>query len=346
MDGSSYVRYVLDRKGLVGDSLGQVQQMKGSFSSMWKGLPNNELSGYLSGDHILIYPFFKLFGENIWGLAIPHIVITVVGFYLLYIICKQYFRTLWGYVITFGIVCFNETLIWYTTEIRFYAVFPTLALATLYLSEQLVNEGRYMSVKKKVGIGAFFVLTIWFHMSGVLILVFPLAYALLGNVRDREIVNNVRAASKFLFVVFLIALPLWVYAQLTAMSTSGDIWGKIFSPQLSGANTYEYIANPFVDPILFLKNVFGNLIGNKKLYFLLLGVFFPFFFNYKDRLKQISFLIVLVFLPLGVIWLHDVIKSYWFIQRQFIWVMPFFALFLGWSWESCYRYVIDRSNRR
>jgi 4-amino-4-deoxy-L-arabinose transferase-like glycosyltransferase len=344
--GRNYIHVALGETetGLMGDSFGQVSQMNVPFLAMLKELPKYDLSGYLSGDHILVYPFFKLFGENIWGLAIPHIIVTVIGFYILYILCKQYFESIWGYVITFGIVCFNETLIWHATEIRPYAVFPTLALAALYFSELLVSEGRYMSMKKKAGIGAYFVLLIWFHTMGILILVFPLAYALLSKVRDPEFLYTLRSVAKFLFIVFLIALPFWFYSQSTTrILDTPSIWGKLFSSSYN-TNTYEYIANPLVDPIEFLRNVCGNLIGKKPLYFLLLGVFFPFILNHKDRVKQMTFLIVAVFLPLLAIWLHAVMKNYWFIQRTFIWVMPLFALFLGWSWESLYRHLVKRKD--
>jgi hypothetical protein len=120
---------------------------------------------------------------------------------------------------------------------------------------------------------------------------------------------------------------------------------KLFSSHGYPDNTYQYIVSPFVDPVTFSNRVSGDLIGTRILYFLLLGVFFPFILNHKDRVKQMTFLIVAVFLPLLAIWLHDVIKSYWFIQRQFIWVMPLFALFLGWSWDSLYRYLMSRESR-
>lgn len=50
-------------------------------------------------DYVLIYPFYKIFGKNKWGLALPHIFITLVGFYLLYILCRKYFKTIWGYLV-------------------------------------------------------------------------------------------------------------------------------------------------------------------------------------------------------------------------------------------------------
>ena len=126
----------------------QLRIMKGSFITMINSLPQWEFCSYLSGDYILIYPFFKIFSYNKWGLAIPHILATILGFWLLYLICKRYFKTIWGYLITFTIVCFNATLINHATEIRTYAVLPTLALACFYLAQKLIDQNINMNIRK------------------------------------------------------------------------------------------------------------------------------------------------------------------------------------------------------
>ena len=103
---------------------------------------------------------------------------------------------------------------------------------------------------------------------GILILVFPLAYVLLSKIGDQELPSIFKAISKLLIFVSVVALPFWVFAQLTNISTSTSVWGKIFSPQASGLNTYEYIVNPLVDPVVFFNRIFGDLVGNRKLFFL------------------------------------------------------------------------------
>ncbi|MDD3296628.1 MAG: hypothetical protein PHU64_04620 [Candidatus Omnitrophica bacterium] len=158
------------------DEAYQVNLMHGTFIDFLKLLPQKEFCPYLSGDYYLIYPFFKIFSYNKWGLAIPHIIATILGFYILYLICKQYFKTIWGYIITFTIVCFNATLIIHATEIRVYAVLPTLALGAFYLSKKLIDQNINMSIKGKWGIGIFFVLTIWFHAYGILIVCLPMLF--------------------------------------------------------------------------------------------------------------------------------------------------------------------------
>ena len=114
-----YLRLVhLAQHNLWEDEYWQLNSMEGSFGEFLKLLPQREFCSYLSGDYFLIYPFFKLFSYNKWGLAVPHIIATILGFILLYLICKQYYKTFLGYAIAFLIVCFNINLIMHATEIR------------------------------------------------------------------------------------------------------------------------------------------------------------------------------------------------------------------------------------
>lgn len=311
------------------DELNQLKVMTGSFLHLIKELPYNERNSYLNLDHFLIYPFFKIFSFNKWGLAIPHTTITILGFYLLYLIGKRYFKTIWGYIISFGVVCFNATLINHATEIRAYAVLPTMALASLYLSEMLINEDN-LSPIKKFFIGTFFLLTACFHTYGFFILFFCLAYVLLNKPSNRTFSSISKGISKMLIIVFFIGLPFWLFC--------------IFGPlhvRFKADDTYLFIPNPCNNIIGFLKGVFGNLVGFKKFYFLLIALIFPFVFPYKERLKQISFLFIMVFSPLALILMSDLMGGYWFLQRQFVWIMPYFAIFLGWSCDSFVNYISE-----
>jgi len=315
------------------DELFQLSTMTGSFKKLLENVVQFEFCSYLSGDYYLVYPFFKIFGYNKWGLAIPHMIATILGFYLLYIICRRYFKTTWAYIITFSIVCFNASLTYHALEIRTYAVLPTLALACLYLSLKLVDQNINMSIKKKLAIGALFVLVIWFHVYGILILLVSVLFSLLSKSRDASFKIILKDTFKFLFVVLFLAMPLWIF------SVFGPHFAHILWP------TFTYIPNPVKDAVGFLKAIFGNLLGYKPLYFLLAGVILPFIIPDKERFQKITFLIVMVFIPIGSLLLANIITKYWFMQRQFIWVMPFFALYLGWSWDSFICYVGEKVNR-
>jgi len=315
------------------DELHQLSLIDNPFPVFLKLLTTKEYCSYLSGDYYLVYPFFKIFSYNKWGLAIPHIIITIVGFYLLYLISKRYLKTIWGYIITFGIVCFNPTLIEHATEIRVYAVLPTLGLAMLYLSQKLVDQNVNMSIKNKCAIGIFFVIVIWFHAYGILIFSVPILFCLAIK-RDDPVFNIIlKDTFKLSLVVLCVAMPLWLLSVFGSHQPYDSL------------NTFKYIHNPLKDIVGFLKDVFANLIGYKykALYFLLIGVIFPFVIPYKKRTQQILFLIILVLFPISLILLFDIRNSYEFLQRQFIWVMPFFAFFLGWTWDS-FIYYIGKKN--
>ncbi|MDP2939774.1 MAG: hypothetical protein Q8O13_06840 [Candidatus Omnitrophota bacterium] len=314
------------------DELMQLFIINRPFLDFLKMLTTNEFCSFLSGDYYLIYPFFKVFQYNKWGLAVPHIIATILGFYLLYLICRLYYKTIWGYIITFAIVCFNATLILHATEIRTYAVLPTLALAAFYFSQLLIAQP-FINLKKKWLIGAFFVLIIWFHVYGILILLLSFIYSLLTKLHTKFFKDTFKSNIKFMSVVLSVAMPLWLYS----------IFGSHFSYQgLRSEIMFAHIPNPLVDIIAFFKAIFGNLMGYKKLYPLFLGIIIPLIIPYKDRYKHIALLLIMVFLPIILILLSDLRTQYYFLQKQFIWTMPFFALFIGLAWESFLVYIYER----
>lgn len=317
------------------DEKWQIIYMHLPFIDFVKSMPKVEHSGYIALDFYLIYPFFQLFGKNEWGLAIPHIVFTVAGLYLLYRICKIYCSTILSYVIVFSIVCLNKTLVIHSFEIRSYAILPTLALGAFLLSRQLVDENVAMSLKKKFLIGLFFVLVIWSFAYGIVMLGMILLFFLFNKRADSRFSLIFRDVTKLMAVVLAIAMPLWIYSIFFAHLAHHHV-----------ENVFHYIPNPLVNPVGFLKAIFGNLVGVKALYFLLAGVFFPLLLPYKARYAQLGLLFLLVFIPIGLLMIAAMKAQYWFLQRHFIWVMPFFALYLGWAWESAFLYITDKVKRK
>ena len=325
-----YLRLLeLSNHTLWADEINQIKYMTVPFIEYVRRIPQQQFCSYLSGDYYLIYPFFQIFSYNKWGLAIPHIIVTIIGFYLLYLICRRHLITIWGYIITFSVVCFNTNLINHATEIRVYAVLPTLALGTFYFSQLILDPNIHLSRIKKLAIGAFFILVIWFHIYGILIFLFPIFFSLLTRRGDKPFPKE---TIKFLIIVLFIAMPLWFYSVLGPHLPYDD------------NDIFLYIPNPLENILGFLKAIFGNLVGYKKLYFLLVGIVIPFVLPHKERFKQILFLLVMICIPIGAIFLFDILTKYWFLQRQFVWVMPLFAFYLGWSWDS-FLYIIFEKKR-
>jgi len=54
----------------------------------------------------------------------------------------------------------------------------------------------------------------------------------------------------------------------------------------------------------------------------------------------------MVVIPMTVLCLIDLGRRYWFLQRQFVWVMPLFALFLGWCWDSCFVWTKGKFDKK
>lgn len=308
------------------DELFSLGMMKGTFSELLNQISKVEYCTFLSGDLYLSYPFFKIFSYNKWGLAMPRIIITVTGFYLLYLICKRYFKSAWAYFITFGIVCFNATLIDHATEMRVYAILPTLALATFYLFQRIADLNFILNTPKRICAIIIFVTVIWFQVYGILMFMSCFLFILLSKYKDRDFKTYSKNAIFFAGIVLCFAMPFWLYC--------------VFRPHLDygvmRVRTFFFIPDPLHDTLGFLKGIFCNLVGFKKLYFLFLGLIIPFIFSYKDKYKQLLFLFFIIIIPVSFIFLSDLVNNYWFVQRQFIWLMPLFAFFLGWTWDSLF----------
>jgi hypothetical protein len=311
--------------------------MQGTFLEFLKNAPKNFMTLYLSGDIYIVFPFFKFFSYNKYGLAIPHIIATILGFYILYLICKRYFNSIWAYFVTFGIVCFNTTLIEHSTEIRPYAVLPTLALAAFYLLGRMADSNFKLNFLNRIWSTVFFIFLILFHVYGILIFVSCLLFTLLFEYKEKDFRVNFKNVVPFLGIVLCFAMPFWLYS----------IFGQSVVVNVSkfNVNPYDFIPSPFHDITGFLKAVLGNLIGFKKLYFLLLGLIAPFIFSCKDRYKQLLFLCSNIIFPIVFIFLFDIAAGYRFLQRQFIWVMPLFAFFLGWCWDVIFKQLSIGSSK-
>ncbi|MDD5109199.1 MAG: glycosyltransferase family 39 protein [Candidatus Omnitrophica bacterium] len=323
---------VLYHHTLWADELYELSYMKGTFLELLNALPKFGYCSYLFGDAYLFFPFFKIFSYNKWGLAIPCIIASIIGFYILYRICNRYFKSIWAYLITFSIVCFNATLITHATEIRAYAILPTLALAMLYLFQRINDLNFKLSIPKRIGAIIFSILVIWFHVYGIIMFSSCLLFTLLTKYDEKDFKTYLRSALAFAAIVLCFSMPLWIYS----------VFGPHYVVAQNNLDPFKYIPNPFLNAVGFLKGIICNLIGFKPLYFLLIGVFIPVVFSYAGRYKQLLFLFITVVIPIVCIFLFDLAGKYWFLQRQFAWTMPLFAFFLGWAWDGFFSYIAKR----
>lgn len=324
-----YLRYESRRPPLWADELQQIKQMNISLAATIEG------SSYFSqfpGDHLLIYPFYQWFGENKWGLAIPHIIITLIGFYLLYIMCNSYFETPWAYIITFIIFAANRTLIRHAFEIRPYSVLATLSISSFLIVGYIFRKGKPSRIKQ-ILIEIYIFITILFHSFSAFILFFAYLYHLLVSRGNESVRSALFRHLKQYSVAVLIALPIYWYFAFAC-------YPRLYTHRL---DVFEWCGRGVI-PIL--KMIVGNLTGRKIFYLLLPGVVINFFISHNQRFKQMLFLVILIIVPISLIFLMCLHCNYFFIQRLFIWTIPPFIFLVGWSWNSIIIYFTEQMKRK
>ncbi len=323
---------VYAQRGLNTDELNQLNYTSTDhILPFWNKYTAAELTAF-PGDYLLTLPFIKIFGTSKWAIAVPHIIVTIIGFYLLYLICTRYLKTTLAWIITFSIVALNSTLQYHSFELRPYGVLPTLYLAVFYCSEIIVCHYQETTRLKKFLIGLFFVLVVVYHAYGIMMIALCLFYFILSNSRDKPFIDTLRVIAPFAIGFSLVAIPLffWYATRISdAYNYEGFVARKL--------NTFDYIPNPLTTLNNFFRSVFNYLMGYKKIKFLINGILLCFLIPHPDRFRQIGFFLILIILPLELILSADVHTGYWFIQRQFIWIVPLYALFIGWCWDSIFQ---------
>jgi hypothetical protein len=320
---------------LWGDEHYQISGIQGSFSELLAWLPTHEFSSYISGDHYLMYPFYHVFHGHIWGLALPHVLATIVSFLFLYLVGRFFLKPSIFFIIVFAIFSFNATLIEKAFEIRSYSMLVFSSLVLFYIGYKLATEGFKLEGRRYLMFVAVYVLFIWFHPYNLIMVFLPFIYIFALN-RTAELALSIRKAFKFLGVVLLFSMPLWLIS----------IFGKHLDYQTLPVNdTFRYIPSPLDDPFIFSKSVLCNLVGFKPFYFLIIGIPLAFLLPQSKRREQAWFFFVTIILPIAVLLAIDVKTGYQFIQRQFIWIMPFFAILLGWCWESIFDFFMKNLDK-
>jgi len=211
---SLYLRALaLMKRELWNDEVFALSFMTGPFKPFWRSI-NYFVSGDHSafpGEYLLNYPFVQLFGFDKWGIAIPHIAMTVLGFYFLYKVCQIYLATTFGFTLAFLIVCFNSNLIFHAFEFRPYAVIPTLALGSLYFADMIICRRKNFSPIERLGFVYFYFVVVNYQAYGILIFILPVIYTILINrhVPWKELFSQ--DYIRFFLIIFFISFPVWCW---------------------------------------------------------------------------------------------------------------------------------------
>ena len=325
-----FLRYqCLSARSFWVDEVCQLQHTLGKFLPIWQRLSNGELTCF-PGDYLITYPFVNMFSGNKWGMAIPHILATLLGYYFLYLICRRYLKNVFAFTIPFFLMTFNQWLIYHSFELRPYAVLPTLALGCFYFSGRITQDYAQLELRKKIGIGLFFTFTVFYHAYGLLIAGSSLGFFVFARFNGKPVMETLKKLRYFLFLLAVIVVPIFLWYA------SGN---PDFTRQANisrGINTFDYIPNPINHLDQFYRTVMNALLGSKQwgAKFLLFGLALSLLIPHENRIRQVGFLLILIILPIELILWADADRGYWFLQRQFVWAMPLFAFLIGWVWDS------------
>jgi hypothetical protein len=285
-------------------------------------------AGY-PGDYLLTLPFFLL-SENKWVVSIPHYATMLLTFLFFYKIWTEMPYGRVGFIAALACLTFNKHQIFHALELRPYGTLSTLALFSFWLLLGLRSALRTKTIPSvyrwmAVVAGVWFVCV--FHAYGVLMV----SGATLLFLLTWRPFPRLQALGHYLAPIVtggLLALPIYLYFMVPALRPMGE-------------DTFAFIA----PPPWGLKSVVLILVGSRWFYWLLPVAFVSLFLK-ESRWERLALCGALVAFPLVIILLGDLRVHYWFVQRQFIWTAPFFAMFLGWNLQVVLNAFYQRRSRR
>jgi len=322
------------------DEVYQLSRIAGPFQPFWERHAYGDMTTF-PGEYIITYPCVLIFGDNKWGINASHILLTIIGFYFLYKLCSRYFKTPMGFVVTFAIVALNQHLIFHAFEFRPYGVLVTLSIIVFYYLNVLFDQWSELTKINKIAFGMFFGIISLFHPYSILIVSFPALYLLLVHLR-KENNRKIFEIFNYLLIVLLIVLPFWIYY---ATGNPLGITKEVLHSH--GKTTFQFIPHPAESFNRFFNYVFlYYLIGIKRLYFLLGGLILLIVVPFKNKKSLFLFFPIVIFLPIMLILAADLYNGYWFLIRQYIYLAPMLAFFLGWIWDRAVNFYVDPVQRQ
>ena len=237
-----------------------------------------------------------------WVLS-PKFITTILGAIVFFVLCSQFIHGWLGVFFASVILAFHPILIQHGLEFRPYGILPELAIFNLFLAYKFINKPSKL-------ICAFYFplifLTFIYHAYGILIAGLPFLFcAIKGRVKPNMAIAG----------VFLVSSLAWCYyaSYSTFGFTPNDVQTKVNPFQFMPANT-------------LLENTISLLFGNMALCTTIMPLLLLSLIKHS---KDVLFLVLLIVLPIVLIMLVDLKTSYWIHARQWTWVIPFFALFVG-----------------
>lgn len=209
-----------------------------------------------------------------------------------------------GRIVAFLLLAFNNTLIFHAFGFRPYAVLPTLAIANLLLASYFLRK---RTILNSIVYSLLFFFTCIYHAYGILIAGLPLLFiCILGK----------QFNLKWFFIPVGLSILAWAYYA------SHNTFGVTPNTMQSQVEPFRFLPkHQFwqINISLFFGN---NLLSIGLWPFVLIGLM-------KMKKDFALFFFLMIMLPLVLICLVDIKTHYWILQRQYIWLMPWFAVFVG-----------------
>ncbi len=318
---------------LQGDEIITAQGLQLSFRSMlFDFIPRTDF--HFPWAYVLLYPIGHYVSLKPLIVSLPYAAISAFFYYifarinwirLLDLYDQNFaFDPKWINVFSCGLVARHETLIMHALELRPYGTLTLLAVLALWLTSRLLEQKRFTWYF----VAGFFALIV-FHNFGLMMILVSITYLL-----------TIRFFSSAANTLEELSHSLWSVGSTLLFSIIGTlpfIWWYCQYPTLRG--------HPFSsrDPHLYIQAglkglqqvialYFGLSHPDVKLFrlFLVLTMLCGIALNLFRGIRKIFlFPLILVLLPTFLLYLWDLHIHYWFIQRQFLWVMPFYSVFVA-----------------
>ncbi len=236
--------------------------------------------------------------SGFWLIAIPKIILSVVGLILFLMCVWTFVKSDIGRLIAVAFLMLNGSVIYHSFSLRPYGILPELAIINLFLCVQVRKELWFSLFH---GVVLFF--TITYHAYGPLVALLPLLY--FRNDRSKEFIG---------FVFF--GILFWIHYGVT--NNLG------FSPgaRQSVVDPFQFMTRSnFIND--FVESLFGgSIITIAIIPAVLLSIRFV-------SARLVKFGLWFIVLPIVLIMAIDIKTHYWIHPRQYIWVLPAIAIWCG-----------------
>lgn len=330
-----WLRYeTLVQRPLDSDERYQLNQMLGDqVKPFWTHLHYGDHTSW-PGEYLLHYPVLYKSGiktTNVdaaskggykWRISIIHILMMLGSYWLMFLLLRG--RTWIAYFIAFWIFNLNVNLIYYSLQFRPYAALIFFGLLSLYLQRNIPHRGNLFSI-----VSIFILFFIFnYHAYGILIVLLPMIYFLMFQ--------DCRWNNNYVYTMLktcVISFPIWCWYAL------GNSFGMAPNKMQTVCDTFQFIK------VHSIQNaVAGSLFGDNTIIQILMPVIFLVLLSSR-RHAHWYWLLFLIVIPIFLILLIDIKTQYWFIQRQWVFVMPWFALLCGGLIEDFCIQRKDNSNQ-